>query len=66
MTGGELGALAEAFADELRVRLVADALGVTERALELCVGLTRRLVEHAQRFVDSALGPMSCQPAACQ
>jgi len=49
-----LVALAEVSADALRVRLVVDALGVAERALELRVGLARRLVEHAQRFVDSA------------
>ena len=56
MTSSELCARAEAFADRLRVRLVADALGVAERALlELRVSLTRRLAKHAQRFffIDS-------------
>ena len=54
VASSELGAGAKAFADALRVRLVADALGVAERALELRVRLARRLARHVQRFVDSA------------
>ena len=54
VTGSKLGAAAKAFASALRVQLVADALGVPERALELRVCLARRLAQHAQCFVDSA------------
>ena len=47
VASSKLCAGAKAFASELRVRLVADALGVSERALELRVRLARRLVQHA-------------------
>ena len=49
----KLGASADAFADALRVRFVAEALRVSQRALKLRVRRARRLVQHAQCFVNS-------------